>query len=249
MRPVSEARLPGPVGGAVVAAYAALWGVDLDEAEPSERPYPTLDAFFTRRLRQGARPIADSPLVSPCDGSLKQAGRIVEGRWTIKGSEYTVSQLTGVAEDDIRFRGGSHALFYLSPRDYHRVHAPVDGEALSVTGILGDLYPVNAIGEQIPNLYARNSRVAIHLETRDFGAVAVVLVGAMIVGKIGIETMGGTEAREGTTPIAPPRSLSRGDELGAFHFGSSVIVLLEREVSIVETIQRVRYGESLLRGS
>ncbi len=243
---VGRARLPSPVARLTVSGYCALWGVDLAQADPSEQPYPTLDAFFTRRLRNGARPVAPDGLVSPADGRLDAVGVIDEGQFSIKGNGYAVAELTGDAQAAARLRGGVFAVVYLSPRDYHRVHSPVDGVVARVTGIPGDLFPVNALSERVPRLYCRNSRVAISIETRDFGEVVVVMVGAMNVGQIGIEVLGGGEAAPGLTPLDPPRRVERGDEIGVFHLGSTVVVLCERAVEFGVPGRTVRYGESLL---
>lgn len=246
---VGRARLPVPLARLTVGGYCALWGVDLAPAEPSEQPYPTLDALFTRRLRSGTRPVAPEGVVSPADGRLDAVGVISDGSLRIKGNDYAVAELTGDARAASRLRGGVFAVVYLSPRDYHRVHSPVDGEVQRVTGIPGDLFPVNALSERVPRLYCRNSRVAIGLETRDFGEVVVVMVGAMNVGRIGIEVLGGGEAAPGLSAIEPPRPVARGDEIGVFHLGSTVVVLCERAVSLGASGRRVRYGESLLISS
>lgn len=246
---VGRARLPAPVARLSVASYCALWQVDLAQAEPSEQPYRTLDALFTRRLRSGARPVAPEGLVSPADGRLEAVGVIDEGRLTIKGNEYSVSELTGTERDATRLRGGVFAVVYLSPSDYHRVHSPVDGEVCRVTGMPGDLFPVNSLSDRVPRLFCRNSRVAIGLETRDFGEVVVVMVGAMNVGRMGIEALGGGEAEAGVTLLDPPRTVARGDEIGVFHLGSTVVVLSEQPVGLPKPGRRVRYGESLLVAS
>jgi phosphatidylserine decarboxylase len=238
--------LPSPLANASVAGYCALLGVDLTEAEPSEQPYRTLDALFTRRLRPGARPVSPDALVSPADGVLQATGVVDGGSLTIKGGPYLVGELTGDEEDTARCRGGAFAVVYLSPRDYHRVHAPVDGAVVCTTGIPGDLFPVNSLSERVPKLFCRNSRVAIRLETRDFGRVTLVMVGAMNVGRIGIDVLGGAEATCGRVPLDPPRSLVRGDEVGVFHLGSTVVVITEKPASLLAPGRPVRLGQSLL---
>jgi phosphatidylserine decarboxylase len=145
---LSEKSLPVWGARSVVSVYRTLYDVDLSEAE-NQGPYSSFDAFFTRELKPGARPIEDSVLVSPADGQLSSLGPI-DGQGTIlvKRQEYDVAELIGSAESALRYRGGEFAVVYLSPRDYHRVHSPVDGEVSSVLGIPGDLYPVNSVGEQ-----------------------------------------------------------------------------------------------------
>src|SRR5690606_4382844 len=128
-------------------------------------------------LRHGVRPIAESNVVSPADGKLSAMGPVDAGaKILVKRQAYDVAELVGSAEDARRYRGGSFAVVYLAPSDYHRVHAPVDGHLGLVRGIPGDLYPVNSIGENhIDGLFVRNNRVCICIDTPDMGRVSVVM--------------------------------------------------------------------------
>jgi phosphatidylserine decarboxylase len=218
-----------------------------DVAERSEQ-YPSFDAFFTRPLRGGARPISGDAVVSPADGKLSDSG-VIDPRATItvKGRPYDVAELVGDPAQAAALAGGAFAVIYLSPRDYHRVHSPVDGRLGLVRGIPGDLYPVNSIGEQhVPNLFARNLRVAATIETAAFGPAVVVFVGAMIVGKITVAAIGGSDTPLGVHRIAPPVELRRGDELGAFHLGSTVVLLMGKQATFSRRPGPIQYGESLL---
>lgn len=245
-----ETPLPSPVTSAVARAYARAYQVDLGEAELGLGEYPTFDAFFTRRLRDGARSIDDASLVSPADGRLSALGRVEEdSRVVVKGRSYRVAELVGDVREAERYVGGRFAVVYLSPRDYHRVHSPVDGKLVVVRGIPGDLFPVNSIGERhIPRLFVRNRRVAFCVDTQALGRVTLVMVGAVIVGRITVTALGAGPAPDGETHLEPPARVDRGDELGVFHLGSTVVLLTERGVELDRAIGPVRYGESLLRG-
>lgn len=229
-------------------AYCRLFPVDLAEAVPQSTPYSSFDAFFTRELRQGVRPISHDSIVSPADGRLSAAGPIVGGTTIlVKGRPYEVGELLGEPADAARFQNGSFAVVYLAPGDYHRVHSPVDGQGVLVRGIPGDYLPVNRIGEEhFPRLFVRNNRVAITLETKAHGRVAVVLVGAYIVGRISMSALPYPAVPPGAHVLSPALNLQRGDELGAFHLGSTAVVIVERGGDIRRPLGRIRYGESLL---
>ena len=152
---------------------------------------PRFNAFFTRRLREGARPVAggDGVVVSPSDSRLSAIGPVPpDGRLEqVKGSTYTIEALLGSAEDAAPFRRGAHATLYLSPAMYHRVHAPVDGRVVAWRYMPGRLFPVNGAGvRSVPGLFTRNERVALFMDTEAHGPVAVVLVGAANVGRMSL---------------------------------------------------------------
>ncbi|MEB2313068.1 MAG: archaetidylserine decarboxylase [Sorangiineae bacterium] len=233
----------------VTRVYSRIYEVDLTDAARIDggAAYASFDAFFTRALRPGARVTSSDPLTSPADGVLESTGVIDEASWlTVKGKPYDVGELIGDPVDAARFAGGEYAVVYLSPRDYHRVHAPVDGVIGTIRGIPGDLYPVNAIGERhVPRLFARNSRVAICIDTREYGRVIVVMVGAMIVGRISVPMLPGPAVPPGVHDIEPPRPVKRGDEIGTFHLGSTAVVLVERGLTIRRPLGAVRFGQTL----
>lgn len=208
------------------------FNVDMTEAESANlADYPTFNAFFSRRLKPGLRPI--SGLVSsPADGCVSACGDI-NGNQIIqaKGLNYSVEKLLASA-DASRFRNGSFITIYLSPKDYHRVHNPVAGQLNSGTYVPGKLFSVNdATAQAVPDLFADNERYVMHFDT-EFGAMAVVMVGAMIVA--GIQTPwrevpypAGKLCQETFTPA---QQIDQGDELGKFLMGSTAIVLLERRM-------------------
>ncbi|MCC6215260.1 MAG: phosphatidylserine decarboxylase [Polyangiaceae bacterium] len=243
-RPLSDG-----VSRAVAETYSRVLGVDVGEAEELGRPYRSFDEFFTRRLRAGLRPIADAPVVSPADGRVASRGRVEpSGMIVAKGRPYDVGELLGDPSTASRWWGGAFAVVYLSPRDYHRVHSPVDGAVELVRGIPGDLFPVNAIGERhVPGLFVKNNRVVLLIDSPSVGRAAVVLVGATIVGRISVARIPAPAVPPGDHAPGTPWEVARGDELGAFHLGSTAVVLLERGFEIVAPTGAIRYGQALAR--
>src|SRR4051812_43460686 len=154
---LTEARVPQALLNPVLALYTRAYNVDLAEAELPEAGFASFNEFFTRRLRDGLRPIDPDPdtLVSPADGQLDDAGPIDGARsFVVKGQPYSAADLLGSESDAAVFAGGEYAIVYLSPRDYHRVHTPVDGVVERVRHIPGTLYPVNKFGvKHVPLLF------------------------------------------------------------------------------------------------
>ncbi len=245
-----EQRLPPGLSKVVAQAYARAYRVNMEEAEV-EGPFPSFDAFFTRKLRRGARTVSEDEVVSPADGLLSAQGAVdTNCRIQVKGQNYSVAELIGSCDDAQLYVGGRFVVVYLSPRDYHRVHAPVSAELTSVRSVPGDLFPVNSIGERyVEGLFVRNNRVAFNLETRGLGRVTLVMVGATIVGRIGVSVLDDATPAPGLTPIVPPVQVERGDELGVFHLGSTVVVLFEPGVPVEGRPGVIRYGETLLKAT
>jgi phosphatidylserine decarboxylase len=242
------------LGKAVVGVYSRAYDVDLDECAQREG-WTSFDHFFTRELRPGARPIdPDSrTIVSPADGRLESPGRIEGSTFFVKGRPYRVEELVGDADEAKRYMGGGGCVVYLSPRDYHRVHSPCDGVIARVRSMPGDYYPVNAIGlEHVPNLFAINRRVAIAIDTpksSGLGRVTAVMVAAIVVGRI---TVSGVPERD--VPLGdhfPRLAVKRGDEIGMFHLGSTVVLFLERAAmgKWLAHDGALRYGQGLARAS
>jgi phosphatidylserine decarboxylase len=228
-----DLELPPTLSRAVVGAYVRAYGVDLDEAEPlnGRGAYASFDAFFTRPLRRGVRPV-DAPsdtLLSPADGRLDASGPVEQdGEILVKGRPYRASDLLASEQAADRYLGGQFAVIYLSPRDYHRVHAPVSGTITEIRSCPGDLFPVNSVSEQhIPNFLVRNRRVAIELTTESHGLVTVVMVAAMIVGRITVTGVDALDVPLGTHRPESPVALERGDELAVFHLGSTAVIFTE----------------------
>jgi phosphatidylserine decarboxylase len=250
---LADRRWSAPVGRAVVGLYSRVYDVELDECQESSG-WASFDAFFTRRLRDGARAVDPDPRVvaSPADGRLESLGSIDEaGTFRVKGRPYAVAELVGDAQEARRFLGGAGCVVYLSPRDYHRVHSPVSGTIRRIRSMPGDYYPVNAIGvRHVHNLFCRNRRVSIEVDAEGgLGRVTVVMVVAMIVGRI---TTVGVDSRDvplGDHVFEPALSVRRGGELGVFHLGSTAVVLVERRAAGPWLVGEgpVRYGQALMR--
>lgn len=241
-----DANVPAPLSRLAASIYSRAYRVNLDEAE-SSGAYASFDEFFTRRLRSGVRPLADAAVVSPADGRLEQLGPVTTGgRITVKSTAYRVGELIGDDQEAKRYEGGSFAVVYLSPGDYHRVHSPVNGRLVLVRSLPGDLFPVNRIGERhIPNLFVRNQRVALVIDTPTVGRVTVVMVGAIIVGRITVTALGGADTRPGVYPIEPPAALQPGDEIGVFHLGSTAVLFVEPGCVLARDPGPIHYGQAL----
>ena len=216
--------------------FMKRFDIRLDEAEIQDPDqFPTFNAFFTRALKEGARPLeadAANEIASPADGAVSQLGAIRANQvFQAKGHDYSLYDLVGgdstLASE---FTNGQFATIYLSPRDYHRVHMPFTGTLRETRYVPGDLFSVNeATANGVPNLFARNERLVCIFDT-DHGPMAVILVGAMIVA--GIETVFSGQV----TPLpkqvqttdyqrTQPITLQKGDELGRFLLGSTVVLL------------------------
>ena len=229
---LADRRWSPPVGRAVVGVYSRAYGIELDECVEREG-WESFDEFFTRRLRDGVRPLDPDAraVLSPADGRLESMGRVDEGStFVVKGRSYSVEELVGDAGDAARYVGGGGFVVYLSPRDYHRVHAPVGGTISEVRSLPGDYYPVNEIGvRHVSNLFGRNRRVAIVIDTPadvGLGRVTVVMVAAIVVGRI---TVTGIDERD--VPFGrhrPNAPIARGAEIGQFHLGSTAVVFVEK---------------------
>jgi phosphatidylserine decarboxylase len=243
-----------PVGRAVVGLYSHVYDVAFDECEKSG-DWASFDAFFTRRLRDGSRPIDPDPhtVLSPADGRVESTGAVdAGGAFVVKGRPYSVAELVGGEAEARRFEGGAGCVVYLSPRDYHRVHAPVGGLLRRIRSMPGDYYPVNAIGmRHVANLFCRNRRVAIEIEADGgLGNVTVVMVVAMIVGRITTVGIDAHDVPLGDHTFDPPLRLARGEEIGVFHLGSTAVVLVEKRATGKWLVHEgpVRYGQGLMRG-
>lgn len=228
--------------------------VDLSEiAVASVEDYPSFNAFFTRELKPGARPVnkAKSAVISPADGVISQLGDIDRGElFQAKGRFYSTQSLLACDEEQAAtFKQGSFATIYLSPRDYHRVHMPVTGKLVSTSYIPGQLFSVNGTtAENVEGLFSRNERLVCQFETEN-GYLAVVLVGALFVA--GIETVWQKEFIAGHMErkiFNPPLELKKGEELGRFKFGSTVILVSEKKISWESEYradQQCRMGEKI----
>lgn len=232
----SECRTPA-VKDWMIGTFIRKYGVDMSEAfNRDPLSYEHFNAFFTRALKHGARPLDTTPgaILCPADGAISQLGQIRQGDiFQAKGHSFNAPDLLGGdARRAAPFMNGQFATVYLSPRDYHRVHMPIAGTLRETIYVPGRLFSVNPLtAANVPNLFARNERLACLFDT-ELGPMAVVLVGAMIVGSM--ETVwGGVVAPHQkqivvtryTDGARPPVKLEKGAELGRFKLGSTVVML------------------------
>ena len=218
----------------LIERFISAYDVDMTEAAQRAADYPTFNAFFTRALKPGARPLADaaSHVLSPADGAISQIGPIAGGRIVqAKARDYTVAELLGGdTASAARFEGGRFVTIYLSPKDYHRVHMPADGTLRATRYVPGDLFSVNAVtADGVERLFARNERLACLFDS-PLGSMGSVMVGAMIVA--GIETVWsgrlqphGKAVEQRSYSDGP--KFAAGDEMGRFYLGSTVVLLFE----------------------
>ncbi|MDY6919098.1 MAG: archaetidylserine decarboxylase [Pseudomonadota bacterium] len=246
---LAESRWP-LVKNAFIRFFLRRYGIDMSLAlEENPDNYASFNEFFTRPLKPEVRPITEQGVACPADGTMSQLGAIAEDRiFQAKGHDYSLTQLLGGdSERAAPFRNGQFATVYLAPRDYHRVHMPFAGTLREMVYVPGRLFSVNQLtAGHVPGLFARNERVVAFFDT-ELGPMAVVLVGAMVVASIETVWAG---------IVAPPRrrlhyvdyrprqqavALDRGEELGRFRLGSTVIVLFGPN--------RVRWQPALQAGS
>jgi phosphatidylserine decarboxylase len=202
-------------------------GMDLTEAERDVSEYESFAALFTRRLRSDARPhqAEQSAIVSPVDGCISAVG-LADGERLLqaKGMDYSLRELLGDDELADRLVGGAYMTLYLRPKDYHRIHAPIGGRVVSCRRWPGTIFPVQpSFLRHMRGLFVRNERLVLELDT-DVGRVAAVFVGAAAVGAI---TTPFEDGRASHRRFDPPIAVERGDEIGTFNLGSTVILLFE----------------------
>ena len=209
-----------------------------EAAQPDPFAYRTFNEFFTRALRSGVRPIAPETdiIVSPVDGTLSQCGEIADNLLVqAKGHYYSLQELlAGDAEAAAAYRGGSFACIYLAPYNYHRIHMPYAGTARDNVYVPGELFSVNAsTARAVPRVFARNERLICDFTTA-VGRMAVILVGALHVGSIETVHCGEVNPppRRRKAPVRIPKGVgqnfAKGEELGRFNMGSTVVLLFER---------------------
>ena len=230
-------RLPRPLAKWSIQAFANYYEINFDEAEKPLDQYDSIGDFFVRKLKEGARPLSESPVLHPADSVIAQIGPIESGKCIqAKGKTYSVADLCGNMELARHYDDGLFVTYYLCPTDYHRVHSPVDGKILRVHHIPGHLWPVNAWStEKIDNLFAVNERVILEIESR-LGKCLLVFVGATNVGQIrlsfdsDIVTNVKLKSKELEKKYNPPLEITRGQELGSFHMGSTVVMIYPKSI-------------------
>ncbi|MCD6498831.1 MAG: phosphatidylserine decarboxylase [Deltaproteobacteria bacterium] len=234
----AEVRGITPIHRAAINVFARIYSINEHEVERKLNTYDTLNEFFTRRLRAGARITAegDDIVTSPADGILTQIGTAEQTNLLqAKGLTYDLAALLGSDQDAQWFQDGSYVTIYLRPHDYHRVHSPVTGVVQQVRWIPGDRFPVVPMAvHRRENLYSRNERLVVILDTR-MGRVAVIMVASIGVGNMSLTWDDHFRTGDRNHHVDSGRlqhlegyRLTKGDELGVFHLGSTVIVLFEQ---------------------
>lgn len=227
----------GALTTTLIKLFIKQYKVDMSEAQyPDPAHYKSFNEFFTRPLKDGMRPMVEDSniIIHPVDGAISQLGDIVDGQLIqAKEHDYSLQALLGGSQDDTTpFLGGKFATIYLAPKDYHRIHMPVDGTLSKMIYVPGDLFSVNPLTAQnVPNLFARNERVVAIFET-EIGPLAMVLVGATIVASIETIWAGtvtppaGCDVFSWKYPTTGDNAitLKKGEEMGRFKLGSTVVL-------------------------
>lgn len=252
---IAEAPLPAFLLSLMIHSFIRIFKIDMSEAEGTVASFPTFNAFFTRKLKQGARPIDPSPasLVSPVDGTIGQVGTIQGGKLIqAKGLDYSIQDLL---DDSVRaedYKNGTYITIYLAPYNYHRIHSPVTGTVSHCTYVPGKLWTVSPLGvNHVEDLFSKNERIISYLNTSG-GECALVKVGATVVGKIKVCYHSIESnlffAKRAHFPVEPAYQVKKGDEVGVFELGSTVICCFKPgQVNLkpLEVGQVVKLGQSL----
>jgi phosphatidylserine decarboxylase len=251
----ADTRWPGPVLRTFLRSYIRHYGVDLEEVQDDLSAFKTFNEFFTRALKDGARPIAggEGTLLSPSDGLVVAAEDIGEDGQIgqIKGTTYSLDSLLNDSQLAQTYVGGKQITIYLSPRDYHRVHAPLSGRVTRISHIAGRCFPVNEwAASHIENLYGLNERVLIEMQTTAYGHVGLVMVGAANVARISLafHELQSNNKSDGDTIELDGITLEGGEELGRFNLGSTVVLLLPKNDTATlacSTGDTVKMGQAL----
>jgi len=225
--------LPRAIRAGFFRWFARRYGASLEDIATDLVEFRSLQQFFRRKLKDSARPIADCPLVWPCDGRIVTAGLVTDGRIAqVKGNDYELADLLGSEALARDLDGGQQATIYLAPGDYHRVHSAFAGTVLDVTALRGTLFPVNPPAVRcIDNLFVRNSRHVFRCRMANGTPAAIVMVGAYNVG--------------GTLVTVANGEIECGQEIGQFGFGSTVVVVIGKgggQLSPMAPEQRVIMG-------
>lgn len=254
---IASAQL-GSLTTFLIKNFIKYYNVDMDEAEIKEiEKYKTFNDFFTRRLTKNARPLAsdDNALINPADGTISEYGEIYKDAVIqAKGHYYSLESLLGGEQADAeKFSDGAFITTYLSPKDYHRVHMPLDGKLEKMIFVPGDLFSVNPlIAKNVDNLFARNERVICFFKNDKIGEFAVVLVGATIVASIetvfaGIVAPSSGKEKNIYHYEKDKIKLKKGAELGRFLLGSTVICIFPKnKITFTSSLKK---GDAVKMGS
>lgn len=253
---IGNRRIPSPLRPSVFRGFSRIFGAKPEEAELPLAEYPSINAFFTRALKAGARPVAADAIVSPADSTVGAYGPIANDTLLqAKGRDYSLAGLLGDKALADRMEGGTYTTLYLAPRDYHRIHVPLAGVITNAAYIPGQLWPVNVHAvAHVADLFAVNERIVVVIEGARGGVMAVVLVGATMVGmtRLVFDDLHTNARRREVQRRAydPPIPVQAGGPLGHFEFGSTVILACSKDAGLIEPLaieQTVRMGQRLGR--
>jgi phosphatidylserine decarboxylase len=251
---IANVPIPRPLRASVCRGFARVFGAVVEDAELPLTEYASVNAFFTRQLKPGLRPVAPDAIVSPVDGAVGAYGPVAgDVLVQAKGRNYSLAALLGDSALAHSMNGGTFTTLYLAPKDYHRIHVPVDGEIHAATYIPGELWPVNVHAVMhVADLFAVNERIVVTMHGRAGGTVAVVLVGATMVGttRVAFDDLHTNARRRELQRRAydPAIPVQAGGPLGHFEFGSTVIVVCSKEAGTIDPLaegQTVRMGQRL----
>lgn len=228
-------RFPWPFRPLLILGFAKLYKINLGEADDEGVGFPSLGDFFVRKLKPAARPLGSADFLHCADSVITQQGDLIDGRLIqAKGSHYRVDHLFDDPRAYEKYKDGYFLTYYLCPTDYHRVHSPVTGEIDVMKYIPGDLWPVNAWSTQnVKNIFCLNERVIVNLKN-EFGQVSMVFVGATNVGFIEMAFDGRLQGNHGQVArefqYSPTVKINKGEEIGRFRMGSTVVLLMDRKM-------------------
>lgn len=232
--------LPRALAHWSVKAFADAFNINVEEAELPLTEYKSVGDFFVRRIKMERRPLGAGRVLHPADSVISQAGLIEDGQLVqAKGKSYTVEALLDGMETAANLEGGAYLTYYLCPTDYHRVHSPVSGEIVRYRHVPGEFWPVNAWStSEIENLFGKNERAIVELRT-EHGRAFVVFVAATNVGDISLafdpQFRTNTRAHKSAeTKPSTPVPILKGDELGAFHMGSTIVMIYEKGFGLTQ---------------
>ncbi len=237
--------------------YARFFKINLNETEFPYYDYNSLGEFFIRRLKPSARPLSDLPIVHPADSQIVQHGKIADTTMLqAKGRNYDLQKFVKIPDAKEKYSNGYFVTYYLSPRDYHRVHSPVSGYITQIQYCTGDLWPVNQWAlKNIPELYSENERIYVEIATEN-GPVGVVFVGATNVGSIVLsfdrKVFTNWKMKSLNKTYESPIAIEKGEELGMFKMGSTIVVLYNKELmefygDKLDIKEFVKVGQSLIK--
>ena len=253
----ARTRLPRPLRGPTYRIFSQIVGARPEEAELPLEEYPSLSHFFARRLRSGIRQVDgdETALCCPCDGVIAALGEVTRDRMIqAKGKDYSLTELLMDEERASTLAAGTYVTIYLSPRDYHRVHAPVAADLIGYDYVPGTHFPVNPLfSRSVNDLMANNERVVFHFDT-EVGALAMVMVAALGVSNIEVahDRLQTRYLRRDRCMrkirFDQPAATARGAEVGTFNLGSTTIMVFQPntvDLSAIQVGDSVRFGQSI----